>query len=93
MRILTTTLLAAALAFAVPAYADHGHKRYGHGYQHGHYKHQRHFHGHRDHRHGPPRWVAQREVNNHYYYGNSAPSASIPPGVHVIFPDIFFPWQ
>jgi len=86
MRLLTSALLAAALAAAVPAQAHDGHGRNFHrGYhKHDHRVQQRHHH-----RPGPPAWRARREANN-YYYG--VPAASTQPGVHVIFPNIFFPW-
>jgi hypothetical protein len=95
MRIfLTSTVLAVALAFAVPAHAGDGHGRSGDHYRHGHHKHYhdhyRHARGRYHYREHPPAWGARREVNNYYYGG---PAASIPAGVHVIFPSIFFPWQ
>lgn len=90
MRILTSTILAAALAVAVPAYAHDGHGRPGQHYGHGHHKHH-HAQGRHHHRPHPPGWGPRREVNN-YYYGYGVPAAAVPPGVHVVFPDIFLPW-
>ncbi len=90
MRLLTSTILAAALAVAVPAHAHDGHSRRGHDFRHGHYQHHHRVHHRHHHRHHPPAWGARKEVHNYYY---EIPAAANPaPGLHVIFPDIFLPW-
>jgi hypothetical protein len=91
MRRLIKAALVAVLLTAVPAWAHGGHAawRDGHGHSHRHWKD---WHGKHD-RH-PGHWRKQRQVVEHVYRYESYPtqSASASPGIHVIFPDVYFPW-
>ncbi|MDH5534555.1 MAG: hypothetical protein OEZ08_03145 [Betaproteobacteria bacterium] len=93
MRILTSTLLAAALMIAAPAYAHDRHSRGGHHFAHGHHKPHHKLHRQQHFRHHPPARFSRTEVHNYYYdYGYGVPAASVPPGVHIVLPNIFLPF-
>jgi len=91
MKSLIKAALVASLLVAAPVWAHKGPDRgwNDHRYSHrhwnrGHHKH----HGHRHH----VREV--RRVERVYYepYPVQSASASVSPGIHVIFPDVYFPW-
>lgn len=90
MRRLIKAALVAVLLTSVPALAHGGHDGWRDGHRHqprqwhkGHYKH----HGH------PRHWRETRRVEHVYRYEPySTQSASVSPGIHVIFPDVYFPW-
>lgn len=91
MKPLIKAALIAVMLIAAPAWAHGGHSgwRDGHRYHHPHWKHGHHkHHGHARHSRGP------RRVVEHVYRYEPYPaqSASVSPGIHVIFPDVYFPW-
>jgi hypothetical protein len=89
MRRLIKAALVAVLLTSVPALADGGHGgwRDGDRYHHRHWKNGYHKH------HGQPRhWRAPRRVVEHVYRYDPYPTQSASPGIHVIFPDVYFPW-
>jgi hypothetical protein len=90
MRRLIKAALVAVLLTSVPALAHGGHGSWRDGDRH-HYRHWK--HGHHKH-HGQPRhWRETRRVEHVYRYEPyPAQSASVSPGIHVIFPDVYFPW-
>ena len=89
MKSMIKAALVASLLVAAPVWAhggphrgwdgDRHHYRY---WGHGHHKH----HSHRHH----VREV--RQVERVYYEPYPVQSASASPGIHVIFPDVYFPW-
>lgn len=94
MKTLIKAALVASLLVAAPAWAHGGshrgwddhrhHPRYG---KHGYHKHNWH--------RGPPRHVRKvRRVEHVYHHYEPYPvqSTSVSPGIHVIFPDVYFPW-
>lgn len=89
MKTLIKAALIASLLIAAPVWAHGGpHRGWGgpphhkHHWKHGHNKH----YGHRHH----VREV--RRVERVYYEPYPVQAASVPPGVHVVFPDVYFPW-
>ncbi|MBM3357133.1 MAG: hypothetical protein FJY54_05345 [Betaproteobacteria bacterium] len=89
MRYLSGGLLMAALCFAPAAMADgYGHHKHHHR-QH-HYGHPKH-HVHHHYRHYPPAWGHYKRKHHHYHH-HYAYAYAPPPGVHVIFPNVYIPW-
>lgn len=90
MRRLIKAALVAGLLTSVPALAHGGHGDWRDGHRHhprqwqkAHHKH----HGHARHRH-----ETQRVEHVYRYEPYPTQSASVSPGIHVIFPDVYFPW-
>ena len=95
MKPLIKAALIASLLVAAPAWAGGGSHRgwdgppNRHHWKHGHHK--PHYHKHRWH----PRHARRVERVEHvyrYYEPYPVQSASASPGIHVIFPDVYFPW-
>ena len=94
MKLLTGTVLAAAMLAAVPAYADRGDHDRGHGRDKHHWK-----QAHRGHHHyEPPRMVYREVVRHHSYYApepvyyaqpHYAPQPAA--GIHIMLPNIYIP--
>lgn len=89
MRRLIKAALVAVLLTSVPALAHGGHDRWRDGQRH----HPRQWHkGYHKH-HGHARRHETRRVEHVYRYEPyPTQSASVSPGIHVIFPDVYFPW-
>jgi hypothetical protein len=90
MRRLIKAALVTVLLISAPALAHGGHGGWRdadrHHSRHWNNKHHKH-HGHARH------WRETRRVEHVYRYEPyPVQSASASPGIHVIFPDVYFPW-
>lgn len=87
MKSLIKAALVVSLLVAVPAWADRGRHRGWDDHRH-HTQYWKHGH---DRHHSPRHHVHEvRRVERVYYEPYPVQSAS--PGIHVIFPDVYFPW-
>jgi hypothetical protein len=90
MKPLIKAALVAVLLMAAPAWAHGGHGSWWDGHRHhprswqkGHHKQYSH------HRHS---YETRRVEHVYRYEPYPVPSAAASPGIHVIFPDVYFPW-
>lgn len=99
MKRLISSVFAASLLVAAPAFAGGGHGN-GHGHGHGkhHWKHDRHA----QHHYGPPRHVVQHVHRYqpprvvHHYHGPSyyaQPYYAPASGIHVVLPNVYIPFN
>lgn len=94
LKLLVTTLVAGALLTVAPVWAHGGHG-HGHGYGHGKHweKHHRHYDRHHSrHRHIYRDRVVVREYVERVPVYRDYPAAAPAPGVHIVTPDLYFPW-
>lgn len=91
MKRLIKAALVAVLLTSVPALAHGGHGAWRDGDRH-HHRYWKKGHHHKHYRHARHRHETRRVEHVYRYEPYPTQSASVSPGIHVIFPDVYFPW-